>query len=153
VILALHGFNDHGRFFDAPGTWLAARGVTSYAYDQRGFGASSNRGVWPGTDTLVRDVREAAGAIRRRHPETPFFVLGESMGGAVALVAAATDGGLPADGLILSAPAVRGRATMSVLERSGLWLSARTVPGLTVSGRSTLWMRRKRPPPGSARQH
>ena len=39
VILALHGFNDYSNFFDDPGDFLKFRGIASYAYDQRGFGA------------------------------------------------------------------------------------------------------------------
>ncbi len=135
VVLALHGFNDYGRFFDAPGSWLAARGIAAYAYDQRGFGAAPHRGVWPGKATLARDLYDAVAAVAERHPDVPLIVLGESMGGAVALLAATTDGGLPVDGLILAAPAVRGRASLSWVEQAALWLSAHTVPRLTLSGR------------------
>lgn len=135
VIVALHGFNDYGRFFAAPGAWLADRGVRSYAYDQRGFGRAPNRGVWPGTATLVGDLRDTVAAVRARHPDTPLVVLGESMGGAVALVATTNGPGLAADGVVLAAPAVRGRGTLSAVERAALWLSAHTLPALTLSGR------------------
>ncbi len=135
VILALHGFNDYGRFFAKPGTWLATRGIAAYAYDQRGFGGAPNPGIWPGTATLVGDLRDAVAAVRARHPATPLFVLGESMGGAVAIVAATGPAGLDADGLILAAPAVRGRETMPWYQNAALWVSSRIAPSMTLSGR------------------
>lgn len=135
VLIALHGFNDYGQFFDEPGTWLAAEGVLSLAYDQRGFGDSPQRGYWAGSDALADDLRAAVALVRARHGMTPLFVLGESMGGAVAL-AAMTDGRpLAVDGVILSAPAVWGRSTMPWYQRWALWFSAHTVPWMTVSGR------------------
>jgi alpha-beta hydrolase superfamily lysophospholipase len=130
VIVALHGFNDYSNFFSAPGAWLAQRGVLSYAYDQRGFGDGVHRGLWAGTETYARDLADFVALVRRTHPTLPVYVLGESMGGAVAMVAATGAGGArPAvDGMILAAPAVWGRAAMAWYERSALWLAAHTVP-------------------------
>jgi acylglycerol lipase len=135
VVIALHGFNDYGRFFSAAGDFLAERGVASYAYDQRGFGGAPNHGMWPGTETLVADLGAAVAAIRTRHPGIPLFVLGESMGGAVILVAMAGPDPPDVDGIILSAPAVWGRSTMPWYQTGALWLGAHTMPWLLVSGR------------------
>src|SRR5205814_80154 len=44
VILALHGFNDYSNAFEGPGDAWAKRGIATYAYDQRGFGAAPERG-------------------------------------------------------------------------------------------------------------
>jgi pimeloyl-ACP methyl ester carboxylesterase len=44
VILALHGFNDYSNAFEGPGEAWAKRGIATYAYDQRGFGAAPERG-------------------------------------------------------------------------------------------------------------
>lgn len=108
VILALHGFGDHGgNFLVEGGPLLNQAGILVYAYDQRGFGYSSHRGIWPGVPTLAADARIAAGLIAARHPGLPLFLLGESMGGAIAAVAATAP--LPVRGVILSAPAVLGR--------------------------------------------
>ena len=38
VIVALHGMNDYGEAFALPAKFWAENGVTTYAYDQRGFG-------------------------------------------------------------------------------------------------------------------
>jgi acylglycerol lipase len=136
VILALHGFNDHSRSWEMPAeTWRRA-GIATYAYDQRGFGRSPAPGVWPGTETLVADLREAIGALGARHPQAPIFVAGESMGGAV-IMAAHRAGGLAATrGAILGAPAVHGRETLSWWSRFWLWTLAHTIPGFapTVEG-------------------
>lgn len=135
VVLALHGFNDYGRFFSAPGSFLAERGVASYAYDQRGFGGAPDHGMWPGTETLVADLGSAVDAIRKRHPGLPLFLLGESMGGAVILVAMAGPDPPDVDGVILSAPAVWGRSTMPWYQTGALWFAAHTMPWLKLSGR------------------
>jgi acylglycerol lipase len=136
VILALHGFNDHSRSWEMPAENWAKVGIATYAYDQRGFGRSPAAGIWPGTESLVEDLREAIGALRARHPHAPIFVAGESMGGAV--IMAAHRAGALADtrGAILGAPAVRGRETLTLGSRFWLWALAHTVPGFapTVEG-------------------
>jgi len=135
VVLALHGFNDYAQAFQAPGEALAFHGFATYAYDQRGFGRAPERGLWAGEDRLVADLVAATGFLRRRHPGVPLYLLGESMGGAVAVLAAVRERRrLDADGLILSAPAVWGRQTMGWPERSALWLGNRLFPGLTLTG-------------------
>jgi alpha-beta hydrolase superfamily lysophospholipase len=73
--------------------------------------------------------------VAARHPDLPLFVLGESMGGAVAMVALADNPDLPVDGLILSAPAVWSRDTMNVFLRVTLWVADRVAPGLRLTGR------------------
>jgi alpha-beta hydrolase superfamily lysophospholipase len=134
VVLALHGFNDYRQAFAEVGPFLAARGIVTYAYDQRGFGATEQRGIWPGTESLVDDARAVAALLRERHPGRPLYLLGESMGGAVAMSVLS---GTPtaADGAALVAAAVWGRATMNTLQRAALWLLAHSFPGLRLSGR------------------
>lgn len=128
VILGLHGFGDYRNAFEEPAAVWAKAGIATYAYDQRGFGQSPTRGRWAGTDTLAEDAKTAAALLHQRHPGIPLYVAAESMGGAVALVAA--DRGLETDGLILLAPALRSRATLGPLVSAGLWLFAHFVPWL-----------------------
>jgi alpha-beta hydrolase superfamily lysophospholipase len=127
VVLGLHGFGDYRDAFEEPAksVWSEA-GIATYAYDQRGFGASPTRNRWPGTDTLTSDAKAVAELVRRRHPDVPLYVAGESMGGAVALVAA--DRGIAADGLILLAPAVRSRKSLGQFVTAGLWFFTHTIP-------------------------
>ncbi len=141
VILALHGFNDYSQAFAGPGALLAARGIATYAYDQRGFGAAPLRGRWPGRWRLAEDLGEASRVLRRRYPGVPLYLLGESMGGAVVIVAEAGLAGIErpaADGIILVAPAVWGRATMNAAERVALWAGIRLAPSLALTGRGII---------------
>lgn len=136
VVLGLHGFNDYSEAFTEVGKYLARRGVALYAYDQRGFGETAHRGLWPGTPALVGDLKAVSAQVRARHPDIPFFLLGESMGGAV-VMAAMTDPEPPAtDGIVLAAPAIWGRVTMPWYQRLALAVASHTVPWLTLTGQS-----------------
>jgi len=135
VVLALHGFNDHSNAFAGVGAFLAGRGVAVHAYDQRGFGATATRGLWPGIPALAADLKAAAALLRRSHPGIPLYLLGESMGGAVAMVAMTGPEPPAVDGVVLAAPAVWGRQTMPWYQRAALFVASHTVPWLKVSGR------------------
>jgi acylglycerol lipase len=138
VILALHGFNDYDNAFDGPGEIWAKAGIATYAYDQRGFGAAPERGFWPGRAALAADAATATEVLRELYPGVRVYLLGESMGGAVAVIALTGESGTPVpdvDGVILTAPAVWGRPTMDLLPRLALWVGVRLMPGLTLTGR------------------
>jgi alpha-beta hydrolase superfamily lysophospholipase len=125
VIVALHGMNDYSAAFRLAGPWWAERGVATYAYDQRGFGAAPGRGLWAGEARMVEDLRAVVALVRARHPNARIAVVGESMGGAVAISAFASDRPPVADQLILLAPAVWGWSSQSLPNRAGLWVAAR----------------------------
>jgi len=135
VLLAVHGMNDYSNAFDAPATALAGRGILTYAFDQRGFGAGPHPGLWAGAATMQADLRALVALLGLRHPGLPLYVLGESMGGAVAVTALAGPPPPGVAGVILSAPAVWGRDSMGWGQRAALWLARALVPGLTLSGR------------------
>jgi alpha-beta hydrolase superfamily lysophospholipase len=135
IAIALHGFNDYSNAFAEPAAWWAARGVSVYAYDQRGFGRSPHRGLWPGVEALTGDLADAVALVRARHPGRPLYLVGESMGAAVIMAAMAGPGPPAADGLVLAAPAVWGRATMGWLYRELLEFFARHLPWYPLSGR------------------
>ena len=132
LLLALHGFNDYGNAFAELGPYMAERGVLTYAYDQRGFGATAQRGRWAGADRMVADLTTLTKLLRERHPGIPLFLLGESMGGAVVMSAAADGGG--ADGVVLVAPALWSRDTMNPTQRLLLQVAAHTLPWLELTG-------------------
>jgi len=146
VILALHGFNDYANAFAAPAKRWAASGIATYAYDQRGFGRAPERGRWVGEGRLAVDAIVASRLLRRAYPGRPLYLLGESMGGAVAILAASGamrgvipgEAGMPVadvDGVVLAAPAVWGRATMDFLPKAALFVAARLFPDLVLTGR------------------
>lgn len=134
VMLAVHGFNLYSRIFEEPAESWAERGILTIAYDQRGFGETPERGIWPGVDRMTRDLEIAAGLVRRQYPDVPLVLLGDSMGGAVVLAANAADRPPDADGLVLVAPAVWGREAMPFYQTAGLWFFAHTLPWLEVTG-------------------
>ncbi|HWX88983.1 MAG TPA: alpha/beta fold hydrolase [Rhizomicrobium sp.] len=144
VIVALHGMSDYSNAFDMPAKVWAKRGITTLAYDQRGFGRSDNVGLWAGAEAMRADLDDAVTAARARYPGVPVFVLGESMGGAVVLTALAradasadapkSISALPAaDGVILVAPAVWSRGDMPLLYRTALFLGAHLLPGVILT--------------------
>ncbi len=136
VVIGLHGFNDYGAAFAGVGAYLAGAGFTTYAYDQRGFGQTATVGFWSGAETMADDLVSTIGLLRERHPGLPIHVLGESMGGAVAVLAASRSPQALADSLVLSAPALWGGRAMSIFEHGTLWFFAHTMPWLTLSGSS-----------------
>lgn len=134
-IVAVHGLNDHKGAFTAFAEAAARRGVVVDAYDQPGFGEQPDRGFWPGRDALVGTLRRHVAERRAEQPDLPLYVLGESMGGAVAIAALAGPGAPRVDGLVLSAPAVWGGRSLNPFYRGLLWTVARVTPWLRLSGR------------------
>ena len=134
VILYLHGFNDYSGAMARPAPFLTAHGLAVYAYDQRGFGAAPGRGSWPGTDALTGDAAAAARLIAARHPGLPLYLMGESMGGAIAMRTIERPDAPHFAGTILVAPAVWSRRRMTVFERVGLWIGSHAFPWLAVNG-------------------
>lgn len=132
VLVAVHGFGDYRKAFAPSAPLLAARGILVYAYDQRGCGETRTRGSWPGPEDLVRDAGDAVAAARAAHPDLPLVVLGESMGGAVALARLGRRGGPDVDALILAAPGVRGDLPLRQLHDVALRLAALALPWLRV---------------------
>lgn len=156
IVVGLHGMNEHARAFaEDAAPWFTAAGIGLYAYDQRGFGAAPNRGIWPGHETLAADAAAAARLIRARHPGVPVVMMGESMGAAVLVVAATSRAPPPAAGYVLLAPAVVSRASLGWLGRGALDLLTAVVPmmgvensapGLQPTNNLTAWRRWSRDP-------
>ncbi len=134
VVLALHGMNDSRDAWEYPAPVFAAAGIAVFSPDQRGFGATRTRGLWPGTDGLADDDRVMVRLLRARYPHTKLIVMAESMGAAAAMVMATQPDPPPVDGYVLIAPAVWGRKNMNLLLRAALWLADETVPGMEVTG-------------------
>lgn len=133
IIIALHGMNDHGGRFAEPSAYWADKGLLTYAYDQRGFGRSRGDGRWPGADILARDLVDFTQLVTRSHPGVPITLLGESLGGGVALAALGQEE-FPAavNRAVLVAPAVEGREAKSNFENAGLWTASHTIPALPI---------------------
>jgi alpha-beta hydrolase superfamily lysophospholipase len=124
VIVGVHGMNDYANAFHLAAPWWAENGVTTIAYDQRGFGRSPHRGVWAGEDLMAEDLRTVVALARRRYPHAVLAVAGESMGGALAAAVFASDRPPSADRLILLSPAVWGWKEQPLPNKTLLWLAA-----------------------------
>jgi alpha-beta hydrolase superfamily lysophospholipase len=106
IVLAIHGFGLHKYAFRSFAENMRLRGISTYALDIRGFGewahsAPSNQKL--NLQKTLGDIKDTLQALRDENPETPIFLLGESMGGALAL-RAATDSPQLVAGVISSVP-------------------------------------------------
>lgn len=130
VVVALHGFADYSASFDAPAKWWARQGVATFAYDQRGFGGAPHTYHWAGIAAMTGDARQVIAAVEARYPGVPLILMGESMGGAVAIATATSPDGPRIAGLVLVSPATWEHNLMGSIERATLWVVERTAPGL-----------------------
>lgn len=105
VLLCVHGLGFSSASFADFGRSMAGRGFAVYAVDVRGFGQWAKR---KGQDTVdfeacLLDIEQALKALRKAYPGVPVFMVGESMGGAIAMAATARHPEL-VDGLVSSVP-------------------------------------------------
>lgn len=108
MVLAVHGLSMHGTVFDATARHLAAQHFLVAAIDLRGYGKWYQRDAHSKASYRAseQDLVAVAAAMREGHPGIPLFLIGESLGGTVAVRVAARHSEL-VDGLVLSAPALR----------------------------------------------
>ncbi|WP_240454130.1 alpha/beta fold hydrolase [Halomonas sp. NO4] len=137
IVLGVHGFNDHSGSFTVLAEALTQEDITLYAHDQRGFGTTDQRGIWPGHARLAEDVTLVAELLRERYPETPLYLIGKSLGAAVAILGLTGEAPPPVAGSVLISPAVWGFDTMPWYQRLGLRLGVRLFPSMTFSARTT----------------
>jgi acylglycerol lipase len=106
VVVLAHGLGEHsGRYAGLAGA-LAGAGHAVYALDHRGHGRSPGRRAnIDRFEHLVSDFGTFAGRAAREHPDAPVFLLGHSMGGAVAFATALRLQDV-VRGVVLSAPAL-----------------------------------------------
>jgi acylglycerol lipase len=130
AMLCIHGFTLHKNCFAAFGKEMAKDGIATYAMDLRGFGELKNtsKNTELDFDGCLVDIKAMLEKIHQNHPGIPVIVLGESMGGAVALRATALYPEL-VSGLISAVPA-RDRTGMSGSEvKTGVVAGIRTIFG------------------------
>ena len=103
-VLLVHGYAEHSSRYGHVAAALQDAGYTITAYDQRGFGRSpGRRALVRSLNTLADDLHALATHAASTAP--PLFVMGHSMGGLVVLWTLLRHG-LPASGMVLSAPAL-----------------------------------------------
>ncbi len=90
------------------------------------------RGSFPPRESLKNDLETVVALVRARYPGVPLFLVGESMGSAVVMLAAAD--GVKVDGIVLGAPAVWGWSTMNPFYATTLRIMAHILPRDHVTG-------------------
>jgi alpha-beta hydrolase superfamily lysophospholipase len=129
AVLIVHGLGEHCERYARLAEFLNENGFDVRGYDQRGHGKSSgNRGEIPSENALLEDAKFVYDDYAQNQIEKPFLV-GHSMGGAVA-VRAAVDKYITPRGLILSSPAITAKLSLS--EKMQLKLG-RLTPNIAVS--------------------
>jgi alpha-beta hydrolase superfamily lysophospholipase len=136
VVLALHGYTDSRDGWLILAGVLNKNGIAVYAPDQSSFGATANRGYWPGTDVLVDEAREMAVRLRAQYPDQTLVLMGESMGGAIGILLGASSNPPPVDEYVLSAPAVWGGAALNPVYRAVMDLADAVAPAKRLTGAS-----------------
>ncbi|KAH9909432.1 lysophospholipase [Epithele typhae] len=106
AVVFVHGFSGHCARYEWMHGEYAARGVTVFTFDQRGFGRTAldaeERARTPGALYGRTSWREQLGDIewwvrhvKDRYPGLPVFLMGHSMGGGLALAFATRPGAPP----------------------------------------------------------
>nr|WP_226993602.1 alpha/beta hydrolase [Burkholderia plantarii] len=104
TIALLHGLAEHAGRYDALAARLATAGIELVAVDLRGHGRSPGRRAWVERFDRYLDDADALIAFARRDG-VPLFLMGHSMGGAIAALDAIERAPHIA-GLLLSSPAL-----------------------------------------------
>jgi alpha-beta hydrolase superfamily lysophospholipase len=129
VLVISHGLAEHsGRYAQLAEQLVEERGYAVYALDHRGHGRSGGERANLGRfQYVVSDLGTFVGRAQRQHPDAPAFLLGHSMGGAIALACAVRNpAGLK--GLVLSAPALASGQAVSPAKAWLVRLLSRVAP-------------------------
>lgn len=107
MLICLHGLGAHSAYWTILADFLLPKGIYLYVPDMRSHGRTEAKiGHLDNFDIVFSDIREIIEYIKKKNPRLPLFMLGESMGGAIAINYVSR---FPQniDGLILSAPAIK----------------------------------------------
>ena len=135
VLLCLHELGLYKGVFDDLGHRLAMDDIDVYAIDLRGFGdwkkEAKKKDTKMDLNKTLADVKGSCEVIRKLHPDVPVYILGEAMGGAVALKAAVNFPQL-INGVIAAAPGGQHYNTMHNYTRvsSGILMGSKNAFGL-----------------------
>lgn len=105
ILITVHGLGLSHNAFTPFAKRICHQGFAVISFDVRGFGSYRNDEIYQRADFngVISDLRRILTNTRSDFPDTPIFILGESMGGAIALRMAAVAPEL-VDGVISSVP-------------------------------------------------
>jgi len=133
ILLIVHGLAEHSGRYGNVVDYVVSKGYGVYAYDHPGHGRSFGpRCFVRRFDDYLKPLEYFSKLVRRRHPGTPVFIVGHSMGGAVTAAYLTTNQD-EFSGAVLSGPAVMisdnipkfmrimGIVQSAIMPKSGLW--------------------------------
>lgn len=127
--LIVHGLGEHSGRYEHVARQLRTAGITTVAYDHRGFGESGGRrGDVDRFSRYVDDLEDQLAELRRLG--LPTVVIGHSLGGLISARHAVSTRPQP-DRLVLSAPALALDA--NVVTAAAAKLVARIAPGVEIA--------------------
>jgi alpha-beta hydrolase superfamily lysophospholipase len=86
ALLIVHGLAEYAGRYRELAQILASRGISCFAYDQRGHGTRPGiRTHVERFDDFIDDLNQEAASLQRRSPDLPLFVWGHSMGSIVVI--------------------------------------------------------------------
>jgi hypothetical protein len=133
VVLQFHGNGENMTSHFLTVYWLALEGYDVFAFDYRGYGASGGRKSIGGS---VADGAAALAFARAKAPGLPLVVIGQSLGGAIAVASLNRDGGAGLRALVLdsSFSSYCGVAREKLAAHGAMW-AFQWLPYLLISDR------------------
>src|SRR6185437_4970546 len=104
VALLIHGLGAHSGWFEAFARQLKVRGIYAVSYDHSGFGKRHGH-AFGGYTQWLDDLVRVFDYLKQQFPKKPIYVIGNSMGSLLALVAAQY---MQPQGLVLLSPGFDG---------------------------------------------
>jgi len=121
VAVLIHGSAGDSHAMHGLGLALARAGITAYALDMRGHGASGQRGDIDYVGQLEDDLADFAAVLRKAHPVAQLALVGHSSGGGFALRVAGGRHGALFDRYLLLAPLLHQQAP-TTRPQAGGWV-------------------------------
>ncbi|MEF3067942.1 alpha/beta hydrolase [Pandoraea apista] len=125
VVAIVHGMGEHGGRYARLAEHFATLGIATVTYDLRGHGRSGGARVFVNHfDEYLDDTEIFLTHVRTTFGPTPLFLLGHSMGGAIAALFTITRAPANVRGLMLSSPALApGEPVAPWMVAAGRWVS------------------------------
>jgi len=120
AVLLVHGLGEHSGRYGHVANVFTELGFEVWAHDHRGFGRSQGaRARIPARETLIEDTKNVFETMCAGNGGRPAWLLGHSMGGAIA-ARAVTGGWINPAALILSSPALKSYIGSAMRHLTGL---------------------------------
>lgn len=133
IVAIVHGMGEHGGRYARLAEHFADYGIATVTYDLRGHGKSGGARVYVDRfDAYLDDTELFLTHVRQMFGPVPLFLLGHSMGGAIAALYTITRQPAYVRGLALSSPALApGEPVPPLMVKAGR-IAARWLPRLPV---------------------